>query len=84
MAEAHKLKVIRVEVDLGEAADVDKVMEHVTENTKGLFVVHNESSTGVTNDLKAFGKALEGSDTLLITDSVSGAGGLEIEWMNGT
>ena len=83
MAEAHKLKVIRVEVDLGEAADVDKVMEHVTENTKGLFVVHNESSTGVTNDLKAFGKALEGSDTLLITDSVSGAGGLEIrmdEW----
>ena len=83
MAEAHKLKVIRVEIDLGEAADVDKVMEHVTENTKGLFVVHNESSTGVTNDLKAFGKALEGSDTLLITDSVSGAGGLEIrmdEW----
>lgn len=83
MAEAYQLKVIRVKFDLGESADVNKVMEHVTENTKGLFVIHNESSTGVTNDLKAFGKALEGSGILLITDSVSGAGGLEMrmdEW----
>lgn len=83
MAEAFKLKVVRVKFDLGEAADVNKVMEYVTPKTKGLFVIHNESSTGVTNDIKAFGKELEGSDILLITDSVSGAGGLEIrmdEW----
>lgn len=83
MAEAFKLKVIRVKFDLGEASDVNKVMEHVTPNTKGLFVIHNESSTGVTNDIKSFGEALERSDVLLITDSVSGAGGLEIrmdEW----
>jgi len=83
MAEAYQLKVTRVKFDLGEAADVDKVMEHVTSNTKGLFVIHNESSTGVTNDIKAFGKALEGKDTLLVTDSVSGAGGIEMrmdEW----
>lgn len=83
MAEAHQLKVIRVKFELGEAADVDKVMEYVTPDTKGLFVIHNESATGVTNDLQAFGKVLEGKDTLLITDSVSGAGGLEMkmdEW----
>lgn len=83
MAEAHQLKVIRVKFDLGEAADVNKVMEYVTPDTKGIFVIHNESSTGVTNDIEAFGKALEGSDVLLITDSVSGAGGLEMrmdEW----
>ncbi|CCQ95211.1 Aminotransferase class V [[Clostridium] ultunense Esp] len=83
MAEAHQLKVTRVEFDLGEAADVNKVMEYVTPETKGVFVIHNESSTGVTNDLKAFGEALEGSGALLITDSVSGAGGLEMrmdEW----
>ena len=83
MAEAYQLKVIRVKFDLGEAAVVDKVMEYVTPNTKGLFVIHNESSTGVMNDLQAFGKGLEGRDTLLVTDSVSGAGGIEMkmdEW----
>ncbi|NLK43311.1 MAG: alanine--glyoxylate aminotransferase family protein [Tissierellia bacterium] len=83
MAEAHQLKVTRVKFELGEAADVDKVMEYVTPDTKGLFVIHNESATGVTNDIQAFGKALEGKDTLLVTDSVSGAGGIEMkmdEW----
>lgn len=83
MAEEFQLKVKRVNFELGEAADVNKVMEHVTPNTKGVIVVHNESSTGVTNDLEAFGKALKGKDTLLITDSVSGAAGIEIkmdEW----
>lgn len=83
MAEAYQLKVTRVEFELGEAAQVDRVMEYVREDTKGIFVIHNESSTGVTNDLESFGKALEGRDALLITDSVSGAGGLEMkmdEW----
>ena len=83
MAEAYQLQVTRVEFELGEAADVNKVMEHLTPNTKGLFVVHNESSTGVSNDLEAFGKALKDKDLIFITDSVSGAGGLEMrmdEW----
>lgn len=83
MAEAYKLDVTPVEFDLGEAADVNKVMEYVTPDTKGVFVVHNETSTGIMNNLEAFGQALDGTDTLLITDSVSGAGGLEMkmdEW----
>lgn len=78
MTKAYDLKVIEVEFELGEAADVNKVMEHVTSNTKGVIVIHNESQTGVTNDLEAFGKALKDTDTLLITDSVSGAGGIEM------
>lgn len=78
MAKAYNLKVKEVEFELGQAADVDKVMEHVTEDTKGVFVIHNESQTGVTNDLEAFGKALKDRDTLFITDSVSGAGGIEM------
>lgn len=83
MAEAYKLKVIRVEVELGKRAEVEDVMSHVTENTKGVFIVHNESSTGVFNDLEAFGKELKDKDILFISDSVSGAGGLEVkmdEW----
>lgn len=83
MAEAYQLKVIRVEFELGESADINRVMDNVTSNTRGVFVVHNESATGVSNDLEGFGKALKEKDILFITDSVSGAGGLEMkmdEW----
>lgn len=83
MAKAYKLKVKKVMFELGEAADVQRVMENVTAATKGVFVIHNESSTGVFNDLEAFGEALKDTDALLISDSVSGAGGLRMkmdEW----
>lgn len=83
MAEIYGLKVKRVMFELGETADVDKVMEEVTKTVKGVFLVHNESSTGVFNDLEAFGKAIKDTDAILVTDSVSGLGGLEIrmdEW----
>lgn len=83
MGEIYGLKVNRVEFELGETADVNRVMKEVTIATKGVFVVHNESSTGVYNDLEAFGNAIKDTNALLITDSVSGLGGLEMrmdEW----
>ena len=83
MAERYNLDVRRVDFELGETADVETVMKAVKPSTKGVIVVHNESSTGVFNDLEAFGKALKDTETLLITDSVSGLAGLEIkcdEW----
>ena len=83
IAQRYGLKVDRVEFELGETADVDRVMGRVTPSTKAVFVVHNESSTGVYNDLKSFGEALKDSEALLVTDSVSGLGGLELkmdEW----
>lgn len=83
IAEVYGLNVKRVEFELGETADVSKVMEQVNLDTKGVLLVHNESSTGVYNDLEAFGNALKDTKTLLVTDSVSGVGGLEIkmdEW----
>ncbi|CCQ93103.1 Aminotransferase class V [[Clostridium] ultunense Esp] len=83
IAEIYGLNVKRVKFELGEAANVDTVMKEVNPGTKAVFVVHNESSTGVFNDLEAFGRALKDTNTLLITDSVSGLGGLEVkmdEW----
>ncbi len=83
MAEAYQLKVRRVKFEAGERADVDTVMAQVTDATKGVFIIHNESSTGVFNDLKAFGDRLKDTNALLIADSVSGAAGLPVkmdEW----
>jgi len=83
MAEAFGLKVTRVIKPLGEVATAAEVMSYVTEKTKGVFVVHNESATGVTSDLKSFGEALKDTETLLIVDTVSGIGAIEFsmdEW----
>ncbi len=77
MAEAFGLKVARVIKPLGEVATVEDVMPYVSEKTKGVFVVHNESATGVTSDIKAFGEALKDTDALLVVDTVSGIGSIE-------
>ncbi|MGB8451286.1 MAG: alanine--glyoxylate aminotransferase family protein [Anaerocolumna sp.] len=77
MAEAFGLQVTRVVKPLGEAATVEEVMPYVTEKTKGVFVVHNESATGVTSDIKAFGEAFKDTGTLFIVDTVSGIGAIE-------
>lgn len=83
MAELYGLDVERVIFEGGEAAIPEIVMSKVTKDTKGVFLVHNESSTGVYNDLEAFGKLLKGKDAILVVDSVSGVGGLDVkmdEW----
>ena len=83
MAEAYGLNVIRVEKENGEAAEVDEILSKMSDKTKGVFVVHNESATGVTNDIEAFGKALKDTGALLCVDTVSGIGALDFafdEW----
>lgn len=83
MCEIYGLDVKRVSFESGETADIKRVMEVVTPSTKGVFVVHNESATGVSNDIEGFGKALKDSEALFIVDSVSGFGGLDMkmdEW----
>lgn len=50
---------------------------------RALAVVHNESSTGMVADLPGIGALLREHDTLLVVDSISGLGGLELrqdEW----
>lgn len=79
VAKGYNLKITRVEFDFGTEVDVDEVMKHVTDNTKGVLVIHNESSTGVVNNIEKLGHALKDTDALLVVDSVSGAGGINIE-----
>ncbi len=82
VASGYDLDIIRVEFEYGTEVDVDEVMSHVTDNTKAVLLIHNESSTGVVNNIQKFGEALKDSDTLLVVDSVSGAGGINIEMDN--
>jgi len=82
VAKGYDVDITRVEFEYGTEVDVDEVMEHVTDTTAGVLLIHNESSTGVVNDIEKFGEALKDRETLLVVDSVSGAGGINVEMDN--
>jgi len=86
---ANIAKAIGAQVDIldvpwGQAidpADVEKRLKAAA--YRAVVLVHNESSTGVVANLAAIGKIVRNSDALLIVDSVSGLGGIEMrqdEW----
>jgi len=78
------IDVDKIEVPWGEAIPIDALKARLAENEyAAVIAIHNESSTGVVGDLKAIGEAVESTSALLIVDSISGAGGLELrqdEW----
>ena len=49
-----------------------------TQTYRAVACVHNESATGVVADVAAIGALLRDTPALLVVDSVSGAGGLEV------
>jgi aspartate aminotransferase-like enzyme len=69
----------------GEAADPRVVAARLAADPslKGVLITHNETSTGVTNDLQALSEVVRRAGPLLVVDGVSSAGSLEIktdEW----
>lgn len=79
VAKPYGLDIKRIDFDYGQVADINQVMDQVTDETKAVLMVHNESSTGAKNDIQAFGEALKDKDTLLIVDAVSSAACVEIQ-----
>jgi aspartate aminotransferase-like enzyme len=75
--------VEKIDFPWGTAADPEILAERIKKDTKqeikAVFVTHNETSTGVTNDLLKLKKALGEHPALFIVDSVSGLGAMELE-----
>ena len=84
IARGLNIKVDVVEVPWGEPITPALLAPHLeAKQYRALAVTHNESSTGIVNDLRAIGELTRGRDTLLLVDSVSGLGGIEMrqdEW----
>lgn len=74
------LNVRRLEVEWGEAATADMLQQAIEEHgdVKAVMITHNETSTGVTQDLKSLGKVANDAGALVIVDAVSSAGALPI------
>ena len=84
IAETMGARVDRLEVPWGEAPDPAAIAARLrTHDYRAVVCVHNESSTGVVADLAGIGAVVRASPALLIVDSVSGVGGVEMrmdEW----
>lgn len=89
IARAFGAQVVEYRYDWSEGADPTRVTEYLAEQPDivAIFATHNESSTGVLNDIEGISKArhINGRrhQALLIVDSVSGLGGAPLlmdEW----
>lgn len=69
-----------LDVPWGEAVEPAALSARLgQEDYRAVVVVHNESSTGAVADLAAIGSIVRDTPALLIVDSVSGLGGIEMQ-----
>lgn len=88
-AERLALKVDVIDLEWGEALDPSRVADALVADTahaiQAVLLVHNETATGVTNDVAAVREAIDDAHhpALLLVDGVSSIGSLEFrfdEW----
>jgi aspartate aminotransferase-like enzyme len=85
IASAFGAKVTRLNFEMGKAADPEAVRQALKQNPNftAVLLTHNETSTGITNDLAALSKVVKESGKLLIVDCVSSLGSINCpvdEW----
>ncbi len=80
IAEQFGANLIPLKFEWGTAADPDKVRAAIAADTsiKAVLVTHNETSTGVTNDLAALSKVVKDAGKLLLVDAISSLGSINL------
>lgn len=73
-------EVMPLRFEWGKAADVDAIRQALKAEPKikAVLVTHNETSTGVTNDLEAISSAVKEFDKLLLVDAISSLGSINL------
>lgn len=85
IARAFGADIVPMNVEWGKAADPDAIRKalHADPKIKAVLVTHNETSTGVTNDMAAISPVVKSFDKLLLVDSISGMSSIKCpvdEW----
>jgi len=85
IAQLFGAEVIPLRFEWGQAADVAAVRQALRDNpaVKAVLVTHNETSTGVTNDLGDISSVVKEFDKLLLVDAISSLGSINLpvdEW----
>jgi aspartate aminotransferase-like enzyme len=88
IAQSLGLEVDRLDAGWGNAIDPEALADHLGSRRThydAVTLTHNETSTGVTNDVAALARVVrdESADTLVLVDAVSSLGGIPMrvdEW----
>jgi len=80
IAKQFGAEVTPLSFEWGKAADVDVVRKALQADPKikAVLVTHNETSTGVTNDLAAINSVAKEFGKLLLVDAISSLGSIEL------
>jgi len=80
IAEAYGAEVKRLSFEWGKPADPEAVRQTLRADggISAVLVTHNETSTGVTNDLKSISAIVKEFDKLLLVDAISGLGSIDL------
>lgn len=83
VARSFGLQVTRIDFPWGQAADPDRVAARIKASPpcRGVLVTHNETSTGVTNDIETLSRVIreQNPDALIVVDAVSSLGCIPLE-----
>ena len=83
IAEAYSLNVTRIEFPWGQTADPNVVEERLKALPpfRGVLMTHNETSTGVTNDVQALTALVRriNPDALIVVDAVSSLSAIPLD-----
>ena len=74
LAKAFGCQVDLVEAPYGETVTSEQVRAKLTSDTRVVYMQGTESSTGARHDVKAIAKLVQGTDTLLVVDAITGLG----------
>ncbi len=85
IARAFGADVVPLNFEWGQGADPDAVRKAIKDNPDitAVLVTHNETSTGVTNDLKTISKIVKDAGKLLLVDAISSLSSIDLpvdEW----
>jgi aspartate aminotransferase-like enzyme len=80
IAKEFGAEVIPLNFEWGKAADPDAISKALKTDPaiKMVLVTHNETSTGVTNDLAAISSVVKEADKLLVVDAISSLGSIDL------
>jgi aspartate aminotransferase-like enzyme len=81
IAEAYGVDVVKLPVEYGDAADPAEIGKLLAADAsiKAVLITHNETSTGITNDLAAIAKVVREYDRLTLVDAISSVGCIPVQ-----
>ena len=80
IAQQYGAQVTPLRFEWGKAADTDTIRRALQDDPeiKAVLVTHNETSTGVTNDLASISSLVKEFDKLLLVDAISSLGSINL------